>query len=171
MRIKRSTLFDLCKKKIFTSDLDQKRSGILLLNVNHKENGTELQSWWCSNLEKADTQSSDPQVHCLEECSKAKEVESYRYTSALLRERLKLFFAQLFLLISSVFTEQSQICVTNANLAMLEQGDLFWWDNVTPCALKCDENTSTFDWWSCARRSIAKVPRTSGQVITTKSCD
>ena len=27
-----------------SSDLDQKRSGVLLLNVNHKENGTELQS-------------------------------------------------------------------------------------------------------------------------------
>ena len=27
-----------------SSDLDQKRSGILLLNVNHKENGTESQS-------------------------------------------------------------------------------------------------------------------------------
>ena len=39
----------------------------------------------------------------------------------------------LFLLISSVFTEQSQICVTNANPAMLEQGDLFWWDNLTHC--------------------------------------
>ena len=45
----------------------------------------------------------------------------------------KLFFAQLFLLISSVFTEQSQNCVTNANPAMLEQGDLFWWDNLTHC--------------------------------------
>ena len=51
--------------------------------------------------------------------------ENYQYTSALMRERLKLFFAQLFLLISSVFTEQSQICVTNANPAMIEQGDLF----------------------------------------------
>ena len=50
-----------------------------------------------------------------------------------MRERLKLFFAQSFLLISSVFTEQSQICVTNANLALLEQGDLFWWDNLTHC--------------------------------------
>ena len=27
-----------------SSDLHQKRSGILLMNVNHKENGTELQS-------------------------------------------------------------------------------------------------------------------------------
>ena len=48
-------------------------------------------------------------------------VENYQYTSALMRERLKLFFAQLFLSISSVFTEQSQICVTNASPAMLEQ--------------------------------------------------
>ena len=46
---------------------------------------------------------------------------------------MKLFFAQLFLLISSVFTEQSQIRVTNANLAMLEQRDLFWWENLTHC--------------------------------------
>ena len=45
--------------------------------------------------------------------------------------RLKLFVAQLFLLISSVFTEQSQICVKNTNPAMLEHGDLFWWDNLT----------------------------------------
>ena len=34
-----------------------------------------------------------------------------------------------------------------------------------------DENTYTFDRSSCARRSIAKVPRTSGKAITTKSCD
>ena len=52
---------------------------------------------------KADTQSSDPRVHYPEECSKAKVVENYQYTSALMRERLKLFFAQSFLLISSVF--------------------------------------------------------------------
>ena len=41
--------------------------------------------------EKANIQSSDPQVHGLEECSKAKVVENYQYTSALMRERLKLF--------------------------------------------------------------------------------
>ena len=38
-----------------------------------------------------------------------------------MREWLKLFCAQIFLLISSVFTEQAQICVKNANPAMLEQ--------------------------------------------------
>ena len=96
---------------------------------------------------KADSQSSDPQDHYLEEYSKAKVVDNYQYTSALMRERLTLFFAHLFLLIRSVFTEQSQICANNANLAMLEQGDLFWWDNLTHfvCAHKCDENTYIFD--------------------------
>ena len=36
-------------------------------------------------------------------------------------ETIETVFAQLFLLISSVFTEQSQICVKNTNPAMLEQ--------------------------------------------------
>ena len=49
-----------------------------------------------------------PRVHCPEERFKAKEVENSQYTSALMDKRLKLFFAQLFLSISSVFTEQSQ---------------------------------------------------------------
>ena len=61
-------------------------------------------------------------VRCHEERSKAKVVENCQYTFALTRERLKLFFAQLFLSISSVFTEQSQNCVKNAKPGMLEQG-------------------------------------------------
>ena len=47
--------------------------------------------------------------------------------------RLKLFFAQLYLLISSVSAEQFQMCVWNVKPAMLEQGDLFWQDNLTQC--------------------------------------
>ena len=62
------------------------------MRANHHENGTESQSWWWSNSAKADTQSSDPRVHYPENCSKAKVVENYQYTSALMRERLKLFF-------------------------------------------------------------------------------
>ena len=58
--------------------------------------------------------------------SKAKVVENYQCTSALTGELLKLFLAQLLLWISSVFTEQSQICVKNTNLAMLEEGELSW---------------------------------------------
>ena len=63
-----------------SSDLDQKQSGILLTTKDHKENGTESLSWWWSNSEKADTQFSEPRIHCLEERSKAK-VENYLYTS------------------------------------------------------------------------------------------
>ena len=71
--------------------------------------------------------------------SKAKEVDNYQYTWTLTRERLKLFFAQLFLLISPVFTEQSQICVKNAKSAMLQQTELLWQDNLTSCLCQV--------WW------------------------
>ena len=82
---------------------------------------------------ESDTQFSVSRVHCPEERSKAKVVENYQYTSALMRERLKLFFAQLFLLIMSVSTEQSQMCVKNTKLAMYERRDLLWQDNLTHC--------------------------------------
>ena len=66
----------------------------------------------------------------------------FRAKSPLSRGTLKskgLFFAQSFLLTSSVFTEKSQICVKNAKLAMLEQGDLFGQDNLTHCLCQV--------WW------------------------
>ena len=49
MRIKRQTRFDLCQKDFHqedghSSDLDQKRSGILLTTKDHEENETESQS-------------------------------------------------------------------------------------------------------------------------------
>ena len=67
---------------------------------------------------KVDTQFSVPRVHCPEERSKTKEVESYQKTSVPMEIRLKLLLAQLFLLVSSVSTEQSQICVKNTVPAM-----------------------------------------------------
>ena len=51
---------------------------------------------------------------------KQTKVENYQYNSALMVERLELLFAQLFLLISSVSTEQSQICVMNTVLVKQE---------------------------------------------------
>ena len=57
---------------------------------------------------------------------KAKEVENYQYTSVPMVIRLKLFFAQSFLSISSVSTEQSQICVKSTAFVKQEQGDLLW---------------------------------------------
>ena len=59
---------------------------------------------------KADTQFSDPRVHFPEECSKAKVVENYQYTSALMRERLKLFFAQLVVISSVIYGAVSDLC-------------------------------------------------------------
>ena len=47
-----------------SSDLDQKRSGILLTLTDDKENGTESLNRWWSNSEKVDTQFSEPRVHC-----------------------------------------------------------------------------------------------------------
>ena len=51
-------------------------------------------------------------------------MENYLFTSVPMCIRLKLFFAQLFLLISSVSTEQSQNCVKNTVLVKQERGDL-----------------------------------------------
>ena len=44
-------------------DLDQRKSGTLLMKKIHKENGTELQSGWCWHWQKAHTQYSDPRVY------------------------------------------------------------------------------------------------------------
>ena len=101
---------------------------------NQDENGIESLNWWWSNLAKANIQSSEPRVHWPEERSKAKEVENYRYTSVPKEIRLKLFFAQLFLVISSVSTEQSQMCVKNTVLVKQERRDPYWQDNLTLCS-------------------------------------
>ena len=47
-----------------SSDLDKKRSGILLTTKDPEENGKEaLNWWWWSNSEKANTQFSEPWVY------------------------------------------------------------------------------------------------------------
>ena len=100
-----------------SSDLDQKEVVFNFFLTDHKESGTESLNWWWSSSEKADTEFSEPRVQCPEERSKAKEVDNYQHTSVPMGKRLKLF-AQLFRLISSVSTEQSQICVMNTELAL-----------------------------------------------------
>ena len=55
--------------------------------------------------------------------------------------RLKLFFAQLFLLISSVSTEQSQICVVNTGSVEQERRDPSWQDNLT------HSSSQQVCWW------------------------
>ena len=111
-------------------DLGQRQSGIPLTKKDQEENGIKSLTWWWSNSEKADTQFSEQRVRCLQERSKAKEVENYRYTSVPMGIRLKLFFAQLFLSISSVSTEQSQMCVSNTVLVKQVRRDLLWQSNL-----------------------------------------
>ena len=106
-----------------------------LTKKDQEENGIESQNWWWSNSEKADTQFSEQRVHCPEERSKAKEVENYLFTSVPMVIRLKLIFAQSFLSISSLSTEQFQNCVkkeyticqtSTGRLVVAEQPDPFF---------------------------------------------
>ena len=72
---------------------------------------------------KAGIQFSVMQVHCPEVNSEAKAVENCRDTFVLIWIRLKLFFAQLLLSISSVFTEQSHRYVKNSKPFTIERGN------------------------------------------------
>ena len=65
---------------------------------------------------------------------KSKGDGKFQYTCAPIGIRLKLFFAQWFLWISSVATEQSQICVKNTVLVEQERRDTCWQDNLTHCS-------------------------------------
>ena len=69
---------------------------------------------------------------CPEVSSKARAVENCRYTIVPIWTRLQLIFAQLLLWISSVFTEESQKCVKNMNLFMIERGNPLWVDSRVP---------------------------------------
>ena len=79
------------------------------------------------------SESGHPDFRATSPLSRGTVVEIYQYTSAPMGERLKLFFAQLFLFISSVFTEQSQICVMNTGLVKQERKDPYCQSNLTHC--------------------------------------
>ena len=131
MRVKRQARFYLCER-IFTRTMVILRTWIRKEVVYYPWQQATRRMGPSRRTDDDKTQFSVPRFLCPEECSKAKVLENYQYTSVPMAIRLKPFYAQLFLLISSVFTEQSQICVKNVKFAMLEQGDLFWQDNLTP---------------------------------------
>ena len=56
-------------------------------------------------------------------------------------ETIETVFRTIMLFISTVSTEQSQICVMNTIPAMLEQGDPCWQDNLTHCS------SQQVCWW------------------------
>ena len=113
-----------------------------------------------------------PRVHCPEERSKAKKVGNYQYTCVLMEERLKQFFAQLFLLISSVSAEQSQICVMNVTRAMIEHGDLLWKDKSNPLFVPSVMKTHILSTDDPAQEDLLqKYQERVEKAITTESCD
>ena len=71
-----------------------------------------------------------------EERSKARGGKLSRYFCADGDAIETFFLAQLFLLISSVSTEQSQICVMNTGPVTQEGGTLYWQHNLTHCSIQ-----------------------------------
>ena len=65
-------------------------------------------------------------LHCAEVNSEAKDMANCRSTLLPLRKQLKLFFASLFLRISSVFTDQLRTCVKKKNPIEVDRSDLIW---------------------------------------------
>ena len=86
-----------------------KRSGILQ-RIVQKEFGIILRKKCSWNSQKADILPSVQQLHCPGVSSRAKDVENCRYTLPQMISQLTQFFALSFLSISSVFTEQWQLC-------------------------------------------------------------
>ena len=119
---KRQTRFDLCAERCSTkndghsSDLDQKRSGILLMK--DKPSRRMGQSRRADDDKNRRKRTPSLPIHESIVPKNAQKQRWWKIINTLLCAdeviRLKLFFAQLLLLISSVFTEQSKICVKNA---------------------------------------------------------
>ena len=101
-----------------SSDLDQKRSGILLMIAKPQgewDRVAELMILKFGESGHPVFRASSPLPRGTLKIRGSGKLSIH---SALMGERLKLFFAQLFLLINSVSTEQSQICVRNTKPAM-----------------------------------------------------
>ena len=103
-----------------------KRSGILRKSIVHKELGIISRTKCCWNSQKADILFSVQRLHCPGVRSKAKDTENCRYIKLLIIQQLRPFFAQLFLPISSVFTEQLQTCVRNLKPIKMDRENLMY---------------------------------------------
>ena len=76
---------DLEQDNGHSSDLDQKRNGTLLVQTVHKKKWDRIAEQNHVDIcREANTQHSDPRVHCHEERSKAQVVENCQCTSALM---------------------------------------------------------------------------------------
>ena len=83
------------------------------------------------------------------------------------------FSHNFFLIISSISTEQSRICVLNTVLVKQERGDLCWQNNLTHCLSQqvCCWKTPTPSTEVPAQEDLLQKCKTSGKALTTRSCD
>ena len=94
-------------------------------------NGTELLKSWLSISLKAVIPYFRPPAHWEEENWKVKVVEREPFTTTEVKKTLNWFFAQLFLSISSVSTEQSQTCATNEiQITLKVKYVSLWWNRL-----------------------------------------
>ena len=169
MRIKRQLRFHLCekiftRKKVIPRTWITKRSGILLKLTDHKEKWDRFAELMMiiygesghpvfratSPLSRGTLKSKGGEKLSIHFCADGDTVETV-FRTIISVNRLSIYGA-----VSHVWGIQ---CLSNKN-GETRIGTTIW---PIVCADKfVDENTYTFDRWSCARRSIAKVQRTSG---------
>ena len=126
-----------------------------------EENGTESLNWWWSNSEKADTQFSEPRVPLSRGTLKSKRGGKLSRHFCADGDTIETVFAKSFLSISSVSTEQSQICMESTVAVEQEQEDLLWQDNPTHFSRQQTYwyDTQSFDWNSPHKKIYCKSTR------------
>ena len=125
------------------------------------------------NSEKADTQFSEPRVHCPEERSKAKEVEHYRYTCAD-GDTIETVFRKIFSVnqlnisgaVSDLCEEYGTCHVRTVRLVLAGQSDPLF----EPARLLIMTPTPSIEKF-LHKKIYCKVQGTSGKVFTTGSSD
>ena len=96
-----------------SSDQVQKKNGVEHTRTSPKESGTDQQKLWWLLSKKADTSYFEQQVRWIEDSSKARKVENYRFTTTVIQRPQSCYFAQSFPSTSWVSAEQSRIGVEN----------------------------------------------------------
>ena len=156
-----------------SSNLDQKRSGILFTTKNHKENGTESLNWWYQ-VQRKRTLSLPSHESIVSRNAQKQRRWKIIYTVLCRWGYDWNCFSHFYLCLSAQYLRSSLGVVWRMQSLPCKNRETCSGRTIWPivCADKfVDENTYTFDRWSFAWRSIAKIQRTSGKASTTKSGD
>ena len=97
------------------------------VRIAHKEFGITSRTRCCWNSQRADVPfpvQTTPLSRS--KLKKQRTRKNCRYILLRIMQQLRLFFAQLFLPISSVFTEQLQTCVKNLKPIKIDRGNLMY---------------------------------------------